>query len=154
MTMFASTFAATAVTASVDLWEIVAPSASAVCLHRCVIGQTTDVGDAQEELISILIKRGATTSGSGGSATISTGDLGTTAQTFGGTLEALNTTKATAGTILTLHSEPWNVRGPFDWNPTPEQRIWVPASARATVELAAAPADSLTIVGTLIYEAF
>ena len=152
MTMFSSTFSVTAVTASVDIWEIVAPATGPVVLHRCVIGQTSDVGDAQEEILPVLIKRGQTTSGSGGAPTISTGDLGLTGASFGGTLEGLNTTKATAGTILTLYSDPWNVRGSWDWLPTPETRIWIPASGRATVELAAAPADSITVSSTLIYE--
>lgn len=150
MAFFVATFTGVAVTAQQDLFEIVAPTAN-VCLHRCVFSQTTEVADAQEEQLQLLIKRGATTSGTGGT-TLTPVDLGTGGATFGGTVEANNTTKATAGTILTMHSEAWNVRSAWDWLPTPENRIWVPASGRATIELATTPADSITMSGTLLFE--
>lgn len=151
MTMFVATFTGVAMTAQQDLFEVVAPSGAPVCLHRCVITQGTELGDTGEEELQILFKRGQTTSGSGGTGPTAV-DTGLTGYTFGGTIEVNNTTKASAGTILTLHSEYWNVRGSFDWLPTPEGRLWIPAGGRGTIELASTPADSITASGTLLLE--
>lgn len=149
--IFSAQFNNVAVTAAQDLFELNAPSTGPVVVHRCIITQTSDFGDAQSEILRILAIRGYTTSGSGGSAPTAV-DLGLTAATFGGTVEANNTTAASAGSPVTLHAEGWNVAGAFDYLPTPETRIWVPASGRLVFNLPSAPADSLTMSGTLIFE--
>lgn len=152
MVMFSAQFNAVAVTAVQDLFSMVAPATTGICcVHRCLITQSSDFGDANEEAPIILIKRGATTVGSGGSS-VTAADLGQTAATFGGTVRANDTTVATAGTITTLHAETWNIRGPFDYVPTPENRIWLGAGIRLVFGLATAPADSITVSGTLIFE--
>lgn len=139
--------APTAITAQVDLWEIVAPADAVVEILSIELGQTTEVGDAQEEQLSILVKRGQTTSGSGGSsATPQPAEFGDAA--FGGTAEILNTTKATAGTITTHRAPSWNVRAGYVYIWTPETPIKLSPSQRGTVELASTPADSITVCGT------
>lgn len=153
MPMFSGQFNGVAVAVAQDLFELNAPAGSPVCVHRCVITQTSDFGDAQEEILRVLIIRGFTTSGSAGTAPTAV-DLGNTSQTFGGTVEANNTTVASAGTTAVLHSEGWNVRGAFDFLPTPETRLWIPASGRLVVNLPSAPVDSLTVSGTLVFESF
>lgn len=152
MTLYSATFQNVAVSAQQDLFEIVAPAGGVVVLHRAVISQTSEVGDAAEEGLSLLLKRGATTSGSGGTA-VTPNALALPAAAFAGTVEANNTTKATAGTIVTLHAEAWNVRGPFDWFPSPEARVVLAPGQRATLELATTPADALTVSGVLVFEA-
>lgn len=144
-------FTSVAVTAQQDFFEYVAPADAIVVVHRILLTQSTEVGDAQEEGLSVLFKRGATTSGSGGSTpTPASLEFGFAAA--GGTAEVNNTTKATAGTIVTLHADNWNVRMPYDWYPTPECRIVLSPSQRFTVELATTPADSITMSGTMIVE--
>lgn len=151
MSMYSAQFNAVAITAVQDLFELNAPSTGPVIVHRCIITQTSDVGDAAEEILRVLFIRGFTTSGSGGTTpTAAPLALDTTA--FGGTVEVNNTTVASAGTTQTLHAEAWNIRGPFDFLPTPECRLWVAASGRLVVNLPSAPADSLTVSGTLIFE--
>ena len=58
-----------AVTAAQDLFEVAAPSTGIVVIHKWVIFQTTDTGDAAEEILEIETVRGdgSVTSGSGGS---------------------------------------------------------------------------------------
>lgn len=149
--MYTGIFAGVAVTAQQDFFEIVAPADSAVVLHAVYLSQETDVGDAAEEMLRVAIKSGQTTSGSGGSAPtaipLSLGDAA-----FGGTVEVNNTTKASVGTIVTHHSDAFNIRTGWVYLPTPEMRKVLSPSARMTVELLTTPADSLTMNGTIVFE--
>lgn len=140
-----------AITAQQDLFAIVAPSTAAILVHNLVLSQSSEVGDAMEEGLSILFKRGATTTGSGGSSVtpvpLETGYPASTA-----TCRVNDTTKASGGTIVTLHSETWYVRGPFPGLATPEIRHVISPSQRYTVELATVPGDSISVNATLYYE--
>lgn len=148
---YTAQFNGVAVTAQQDLFELVAPSSATVLIHAIHISQSTEVGDAQEEGLSLLWKSGQTTSGSGGSTPtpvpVEAGDAAA-----GSVVEANNTTKASAGTIVTHYAWNWNVRMPFDVIFTPETRPVVRPSRRATLELATTPADSITMSGTLVFE--
>jgi hypothetical protein len=158
MTVYAASFSNVSVTAQQDFFEITAPTTGIVIIHRCIISQTSDVGDAAEEGLLILLKRGQTTSGSGGTtvtpaaggAMENAGPAYPTAS--GGVVEANNTTKASAGTITTLHAEAWNVRSVFDFLPVPEMRPVLSPGQRATFELATTPADALSVSGVLQFE--
>ena len=110
------------------------------------IGQTSDAGDANEEILLLSLKSGQTTSGSGGSASTPVPTDCVSAPGSGAAAEQANTTKASAGTILTHATYPWNVRVPTSVVLTQEQQIILPAARRMTLEIAAA-ADSLTISG-------
>ena len=149
--MYTATFSAVAVTAVQDLFEVVAPADAAVVLYAVYLSQSSDVGDAAEEMLQVAIKSGATTSGSGGTApTPPPLSLGNPA--FGGTVEVNNTTVASAGTIVTHHKESFNSRAGWQYIPTPEMRKVLSPSARMTVELLTTPADSLTMDGTIYFE--
>ena len=144
-------FVAVAVVAQQDLFEIVAPADAVVIVHDIHLSQSSEVGDAAEESLSILMKKGATTSGSGGSApTPAPLELGDAA--FGGTTEVNNTTKATSGTIVQHGAYNWNIRVPLDIVFTPETRPVISPSARLTLELATTPADSITASGYMTIE--
>jgi hypothetical protein len=144
-------FNAVAVTAQQDLFEIATSASQIVLIHSIELTQSTEVGDAQEEGLNILVKRGATVTGSGGTTPVPVPlDPGTV--TFAGTTKANNTTKANTGTIVTAYAGNWNVRGPFLYLPPPEDRITIPPSGRLTVELATTPADSITMSGTVVFE--
>jgi hypothetical protein len=149
--MYTAVFSGVAVTAQQDLFELVAPSDAIVVIHAIELSQSTEVGDAAEEGLSILLKSGSNTSGSGGTtptpAPVQLGDAA-----FGGTCEANNTTKASAGTIVTHYAWNWNVRAEFVRIFTPEARPILTPSRRCTLELATTPADSVTMSGTLVFE--
>ena len=148
--IYRATFSKVAVTAAQDLFEIVAPSDAAVALLGWGVSQSSDVGDAAEEILNLLVKSGQTTSGSGGSSvTPAPNCLGDAA--FGGTVEANNTTKATAGTIVTHDSRGANVRVGVDVVYTPEDMKILSPGARMTIELVDAPGDSLTMSGYVVF---
>src|ERR1041384_3904542 len=67
MSVYVATFSAVAVTAAQDAFEIVAPSNSRVAIREISLGQYSDSGDAQAELLSVLLIRGHGTAGTGGS---------------------------------------------------------------------------------------
>lgn len=144
--------AATAVTAQIDVFEISPADDKPVQIHELRLWQTTDLGDAAEEIIGIQIIRGFTTSGSGGAAAvIGQRQLNDAAQGFAA--ECRNTSLANTGTTQTLLSDAWNVRIPYIWTPTPEVRpIVSQASTTLVVRLMAAPADSLTMFGSMTVE--
>jgi|SRR6185312_2914350 len=149
--LYTAVFSAVAVTAAQDFFELNAASSKGIRLHQLFLSQHSDVGDAQDEILHWTVKRGATTSGSGGSTPTATpvtdGDVA-----FSGTVEANNTTRASAGTIVTLHDDGFNVRAglPLVW--TPETRITCVGGGRLVIGLEAAPADSLTMNGTVYFE--
>lgn len=149
--MYRGTFSAVAITVAQDLFEIVAPADAVVLLHGWGFSQSSDVGDAAEEMATVLVKSGQTTSGSGGSSVTPVPHaLGDAA--FGGTTEANNTTKATTGTIVTHDVRNVNLRVGVDVVYTPEDRIVLSPSARMTIELLGAPADSITASGYYVIE--
>lgn len=117
--------------------------------------QTSDVGDAAEEILRLEIVRGVgtVTSGSGGSTpTAQAREDGDTA--FGGTVEANNTTRMATGTgtLETLEQYGWNIRMPMEKIYTPECRPVISPSNRWTLALPAAPADSITVSGNITFE--
>jgi len=149
--IYTVTFDGVAMTAQQDLFEIVAPADSIVLVHELEISQETEVKDAEEEMLTILLKSGQTTSGSGGTAPTAIPRLLNDAA-FGGTVEVNNTTKAITGSIVTKYAWHWNVRIMLQKIWTPETRPVISPSARLTVELATTPADSITASGTITIE--
>jgi hypothetical protein len=147
--MYAAAFSAVAFTAANDAFELNAPSDACVVVHALYLSQGTELGDAAEEQLLVQIQKGATSSGSGGAAITPVprcfGDAA-----FGGTVERVNTTQASGGTIVTHHSAYWNIRIPFELIFTPEIRMVLSPSERMTV-LLPAPTDSVTLGGTLIF---
>lgn len=142
-------FNGVAATVQQDLFELVAASGKPIIILGFNISQTSDVGDAAEEMLSILVKSGQSTSGSGGTAPTPVAVDTSNTVAAGFTAEVNNTTKASTGTILTHASYSWNVRVPLEVLFTQEQQILMAASRRCTVELATTPADSLTLNGTI-----
>lgn len=143
-------FNAVAITLTQDLFEIVAPATDIIKIHEISVSQVTDFGDAEAEILGLLLKSGQTTSGSGGTAPTAVPILiGDSA--FGGTTEVNNTTKATVGTIVTHHAWTWNIRMEFLKIFTPETMPILSPSRRMTLELTA-PADSITTSGYIIFE--
>jgi hypothetical protein len=139
--------AATSITVQIDVFELVPADDKPIFLEELTMWQTSDFGDAQDEVIGIQIIRGFTTSGSGG-ATATVGKFDSPGGTaISGTQECRNTTLATTGTTDILHEDGWNVRAPYIW--TPPSDDWRPYCTQAQtglyVRLLAAPVDAITM---------
>jgi hypothetical protein len=152
--MFTATLVPAAQTANQDVFELLAGSATCIIIHEYELIQTTEVKDAEEEQILVTEKRGvgSVTSGSGGSTVtpqpVSDGD-----GSSGATVETNNTTKMAAGSgsIDTLRYRQWNVRMPLTVIFTPETRPVISPGNRWALEIAA-PGDSVTLGGTIVFE--
>jgi hypothetical protein len=145
--MYTAQVSAVAVTASQDLWEIVAASGKPVQIIGIDLSQTSDSGDGQEEFLLVQFKSGQTTSGSGGS-TPTPVPISVSDSAGGMTVEANNTTKASGGTIVTHWSTSWNVRSPGLIMLPDEFRFELTGGRRGTIEISA-PGDSLTLNSTI-----
>ena len=139
----------TSQTAQIDLFELNVHSTKVVKLLEVHLSQSSEVKDAEEEMLVVHVKSGATTSGNGGAVTPVPAAKGDPA--YSGTVETHATTKATAGTIVTHLSVAWNVRVPLDIIFTPETVIELPPSERLTVEIGTTPADAVVIGGYIVF---
>lgn len=141
-------FEATAVTAQVDFFEITAADDKPCAVIGMFLSQLSDVGDAAEEILRYRVIRGHTTGGSGGAAPTPR-PLDQDDAAAGFAAETLNTTIASAGTAVNLHSDAFNIRSGLQlWLP-PEAYWKMHQASLLVVRLMAAPADSLTMSGTL-----
>lgn len=153
--MYVASFKGVAVTAAQDFFEILAPSTMSLIVHGWLINQTTEIGDAQEEMLRITTNRGegTVTGGSGGTTQtarpLARGDSASSA-----TVKANNTTimAVGTGTLIELEVHNWNERVPYQFWYTPETRPIIRPSDRWTLELETTPADSVTISGTIWFE--
>ena len=147
--IYTVTFQAVAITASQDLFEIAPADDKPVQVLGLFLTQNTDVGDAQDEILRWSVIRGHATSGSGGSAPTPR-PLKRSDSAAGFTAETNNTTVASTGSPVTLHTDGFNVRAG-------EKFWWIPEAApdasqadtTIVVRLLSAPADSITFDGTL-----
>lgn len=140
-----------ALTALQDLFAIVSGTNRSTRLVGCHLFQTSDLGDAAEEILRLRIRSGQTTVGSGGTApTPIPVDTGDAAASF--TARINDTTQASAGTIVTHAELGWNIRMDKDWWLPSQYQFLFLGGRRWTFELPAAPADSLTLGGTLWVE--
>lgn len=134
-----------------DLVELDAAAEKPIKVLGWVIGQHTDMGDAQAEALRLRWVRGNTTSGSGGSA-VTPRPVKQTDAAAGFTCEVGNTTAASAGTGVNIANIPWTIQI--------EQPFWLPAGCEIDTSGAtllvwrpvAAPTDSVSISGTIWIE--
>jgi hypothetical protein len=138
----------------VDWFEITPAANKMIEVVGLFIGQSSDFGDAQAEIIPFKISRGWTNSGSGGSAPTPTPvDPGDAAASF--TAETMNTVVANTGTEIICHSDTINVM--------PGEKLWLPdgcgakctsTQTRLTVRPTTKPTDPITLSGTLYVREF
>lgn len=146
--IYTATFSNIAVSAAQDLFELVAPASTRLELLEVKVGQESDEGDAAAEMLPIQIIRGYTTSGSGG-ASVTPGKVVPWQRDAVATVERNNTTVAQDGTGVILDADTFNIMGGWRHYPAPEERIGVEISTRLVVRLPVAPADAVTMYGTI-----
>jgi len=140
-------FTEVAVTAQQDLFQVEALTVNAV-FHALYLSQSSDVGDAAAEGLSILIRR---------VTDAVTDDLATSQADTGDATQnadvAVNETTELVTGAATYHSEVWNiVQGPFIWLPPPELRPNAVIGDVMVFNLNTTPADSITMSGTVYFE--
>jgi hypothetical protein len=137
-------------TAQFDAIELTDAGTGVVKVLRVHMWQTTDLGDAQEEVLRVEWVRGHATSGSGGQTTVITPQDSRDAAA-GVAAELLNTTIASTGTPLSLAVDGWNIRIPYDKLYPPGQEI-IARNGERIVFRVAAPADAITVNASCLIE--
>ena len=148
---YSVTFDAKAVTGAIDLFEMPAGDRP-FSLHALRAWQTTDLGDAAEEVLRIGLYR-ASTAGSGGTALTENGYADGDAQTAKTTVieYASGGTSSTSGTLIGII--PWNIRIPLNEICTPEMRPRIDsADDPLSIRFLAAPTDSITMGAVAVWE--
>lgn len=148
--LYIATFENIAITAIQDIFELATPADVCTELVYFSIIQTSDVGDAAEEILRILVNRMTPTVTSGSLGAVVTPEVEPKgAVASGATVERNNTTQSTTtGVTDTLEVIGWNIR-------IGVEKIWLPGehvlspSDYLVIELPAAPADSLSVSATL-----
>jgi hypothetical protein len=146
--IYTTSFQGVAATVVQDIFELTAPSTGMFRILSAHLSQESDEADAQAEMLPLQWTRYAT-SGSGGSTPTENPHLVGNAAT-GVTTEANNTTQG--GTPTVIWASGWNVQIPWIYQPSPQEYIWVPPSGIIALEMPSAPADSLTLSGSVTYE--
>ena len=137
-------------TAAFDAVELVEPGTGFIFVRRIKLFQTTDLGDAVEEVLRTEWVRGNATSGSGGqTTTITPMNSFDSAATF--TAELLNTTVASTGSPLSLDVGGWNIRIPLDILYPPGEYISARNGERICFRVSA-PADAITVQCSVLVE--
>jgi hypothetical protein len=130
-----------------DLFELVPASNRPIEIVALSLGNKSEVGDAQDEMIAYSIVRGNTTSGSGGAAPTPI-PLNSADPAAGFTAESVNSTIASTGTAVTLLADTFNVRAGLNLVLPDIMRPRCNAD-RICVRLTTAVADDLVMSGTV-----
>lgn len=161
MTVFTAAFSAVTLTnagGTQDLFELVPNGTTRLRLLEIELNQYSDFGDAQAEIVALLIMRGHTTTGSGGSA-VTPVNLNPYGRASVTTVARNNTTLASAGSPETILASGWHLQAGFIWRPPrsdpPEEfrrHIIVKPSQRLVIRLNSTLADDVTANGTVTFE--
>lgn len=152
--IYSTSFDNVAVAVVQDLFDIAPASNKPVMIHEITLTQSTEFGDAAEEMLRLRFVRGFATVGSGGTAPTVERHNKQDAAT-GTTVRVNDTTQAVvgAGTTEILRVETFNVRSGYQYLPTPETRIRVDSTdVRLVVQLQAAPIDAISMSGSITFE--
>lgn len=147
---YSLTLTGVAVSAAQDIFELVAAATTRVHIHEIVIGQYSDAGDTEDELLGILLMRGHSTTGSGGAA-VTPVKWNPYLRAAAATAARNNTTVASGGSPVTPVADAFNVRAGWYWRAPAENAALVLEPSARFVARITAPADALTMNATLVF---
>ena len=150
--MYSAEFSKVEVSLDQDVFEISPADDKPIAIHAVFLAQSSDLADAAEEILNFKIMRGHTSSGSVGTAS-TPAPLNPIDAAAGAAVEVNNTTIATTGTIVDLHSGSFNIRTGLQLIFPPDQRpVTTEANTTVVVRLLEDLADAVTMSGTIYFE--
>jgi len=153
MVIYSAPIDALAFTAATDIAEITPAADRACVIYGLTLCQTTDLGDAQEEVLRIGIYTDVTAGSTGTSLTEGPYTNESLAGTVQTAIVSNRGTPSTGGTLIGIIG--WNIRIPLEWWPIPEMRPKFSNIAAegpvSSFRLLTAPTDSITISGTVYW---
>lgn len=148
--IYTAAFSAVAVSVAQDLFQLLASSTVPFIVRRVVIGQSSDAGDAQAEMLDITLSSSdMTVNGAGGTTPALVAHSGGFAAATA-VAEANNTTVSTVLTLI--HADAFNVQAGFLYLPTPEELVTIQVTEAFIVKIPSAPTDPLTMSGSITFE--
>ncbi len=149
--LYTASFSAVATTTATDIFELTAAADRPIDIVGWTIFQTTDLGDSQEEVIDLSLQRGVT-AGSGGSSVTVVDYGGRGESTTDTTVNRMVTTAHTGGTVM--FRKGWNIRIPEEFWLPPELYGYVDAGTDPVTLTMTAPADSITVSGSIFWREY
>lgn len=149
--IYTASFSAVAVTTATDLFEITCAADRPIEIMGWTIFQTTDLGDAAEEVVDLSVQR-AVTAGSGGSSATIVDYGGRGESTSDATVNRTVSTAHTGGTVQ--FRKGWNIRIPEEFWLPPELYCYVDAATDPVTLTITAPADSITVSGSIFWREY
>lgn len=144
---------ALAFTAATDVFEITPAADRAILIYGMTLCQTTDLGDAAEEVLRIGLYRDVTAGSTGTALTEVKYSNDAAMGTVQTAVVANRGTPSTGGTLIDIIG--WNIRIPLYWYPIPELRPKFSNLAAegptSSFRLVSAPTDSITVSGCLYW---
>jgi hypothetical protein len=137
----------TAANGDYDFFELDPATDKPIEIIAIFIGNKSEVGDAQEEMVAWAVVRGNATSGNGTSTTPR--PLIPTDPAAGFAAEVVASTPASTGTALTLHADTFNIRTGLQIVFPPDMRPTAAGADLLCVRLLTALADDATLSGTV-----
>lgn len=138
-------------TGPTDLFCITAPSNSKVAVREIRLGQFTEFGDAQAELLSLQLMTESTAIGGGTVISAYPVRRHTGAPTAGSSVTGPSTTLASTASAAQAMSDSWNVAGGWYYHPEIYERIVIEPGNRFVLRQTT-PNDPVTLNGTLILQ--
>lgn len=134
-----------------DVFHITAPSNARVAIREVRLGQYSEFGDAEAELLSIQIMVGTTAASTGTAITPLNVLRHTGAPTAGTAVVGPSTALASTASATVLIADSLNIAAGYWLSPTDCDRIVLNPSQRATIRMSA-PTDAVTLNGTLMFQ--
>lgn len=142
---------ALSLTAESDLYCITASTSTKLLLREVRLGQYSEFGDAQAELLPIRIITGSTNVSGGSTVAAQNVAQHTGAKTAESEALSPSATLASTASATLRYSDSWNVAAGWVYAPLPAERLVVQEGETVVVRIGA-PADVLTLNGTLIMQ--
>ena len=150
--VFTAPFSAAALTTNAqDLFCLTAGSSSRVVIREIRIGQYTEFGDAQSELLSLTMLVGSTAPSSGTAITPRNVAGHSGAPSAASSVLGPSTTLASTASAVERFADVWNVAAGFLYAPLPPERLILEPSQRLALRMTA-PNDAMTMNGTLVFQ--
>jgi hypothetical protein len=137
-----------------DLFLVTAPSAGRLAINKIVIGQYTEFGDAQAELLSMQMMIGTTSTSTSAGTLITPQNVRqhTGAPTAGFTVAGPSTVLSSTTSAVVRLADVWNVAA--GWlhlpmaDPSMDERFVLEAGQKMALRMSA-PNDAMTLNGTI-----
>lgn len=150
--VYTAPFSAIALTTNAhDLWCLTASSSSRVVVREIRIGQYTEFGDAQAELLSLTVLTGSTAPSSGTAITPRNVQGHTGAPSADSSVIGPSATLASTTSAVARFADAWNVAAGYLYAPLPAERLVLNPSQCMVIRMTA-PNDALTMNGTLVFQ--